>query len=384
MTQWLGLLPLLLAERWLRQGRLAFAAHALCASVYVTVTSTAYVTGGHLGPSLLWLSTLAWAVTLTRGLRGGLSWLIVLALTWIAFTVAAPLEVPVALGPYLAPLEVLSNLALIVLIGGLAIGSVYIADELTANVSEAETAAQRANEAKDAFLAMMSHQLRTPLTTVVGYTEVLAEESGDAGRAREADLADLDRIRLASQGLLAILNDILDVAQLGSGEVVMSPGPIELDGLEGELRATVEPLAKRRGNRFVVEFEPLPYVPLLDEGRIRQVLINLLGNACKFTENDSITLRLMALPEGWLRFEVEDTGIGMTEEQQRRVFHGFEQATEDTAKHYGGTGLGLAICDRLVRAMGGRIAVDSEPSRGTRFFFEIPGGVEASTQAGAA
>lgn len=377
---WIGLAPLVLAGRSLANGRLGLAAHLFCGSVAAVVVLTTWMTGGpQQGPSPIWLAVVVWIAALTQRGFGAGAWFVVVGGLWVGLAVVPSPAVPPTLEPWLDVFALFSSVCFIALIGGLAVGAGAVADDLTARSSEAEGAALVANAEKDQFLAAMSHQLRTPLTTVVGYTEAIAEDASTEGR--EPEMADLDRIGLASRGLLAILDDILDLASLSSGEVPVNPGPLDLRDLEAELRATIEPLAERRGNVFVVEVTPPAVIPWLDGGRIRQVLVNLLGNACKFTEEGQILLRIAPKPDHRLVFEVEDSGIGMSAEQQARVFRAFEQATAQTVEKYGGTGLGLAICERLVGAMGGRIQVESALGEGTRFFFDLPAGKPASAQA---
>ncbi|MEN0063868.1 MAG: HAMP domain-containing sensor histidine kinase [Myxococcota bacterium] len=361
----LSLAPVALAWWWLHRGRLGLAAQVFCASIYAMLALTAPVTGGVFGASPGWFAIVVLVAASVSSTASTLVWLGITSLTCVFLAVGVT-GVPEPIQPWINAVAVASNLGFIAVIGMVGLGMVLAADRLTDSLAEAQAAAHQSNAEKGAFLARMSHQFRTPLTTVMGYTEDLEEVAREAS-ARE----DLKRIRLASSALLAILDDVLDLAR--DGDLELSPGPINLDVLEDELRATVEPLAHRRGNKFEVLFPELPFVPRLDEGRLRQVLLNLLGNACKFTEDGRIVLRAVRLDGHWIRFEVSDTGIGMNPEQLSRVFAPFEQATPDTAQKYGGTGLGLAICRRLLEAMGGHIQMDSKPGKGTMVWVDVPG-----------
>lgn len=348
------------------------AGHVLCATLYGTIAYTTYVSGGLSGPAAIWFAAVAWlAVTVTEG-RARWGWFGLVSVTIVVIAGLSPVDQrpPAAVLPSLGA----TSNALFVLGTGMAVLVLNgVVLRLTRQIGTAERRAAEANRDKDQFLADMSHQFRTPLTTIVGYTEVLAEEAEDEGR--NAALRDLGRIELASRSLLPILDDILDVARLGpssSADAALSPGPVDLESLEAELRAAIEPLAKRRNNTLSLEIDAPSYVPVLDEGRLRQILLNLLGNACKFTQDGRITLRLWSAAQGKLHFEVEDTGIGMDAEQQARVFLPFEQATNTIRDAYGGTGLGLAICKRLAEAMGGELGVESTPGEGTRFWGTLP------------
>jgi signal transduction histidine kinase len=246
---------------------------------------------------------------------------------------------------------------------------------------EARHAAEAANRAKSEFLASMSHELRTPLNAVLGYAQVLAMDGGlNARQARGLDI-----IHQSGEHLLALINDILDLARIEAGRTELNPEPVNLS----EFLQTVVNLmqVKAHEKRLTFVFEGgagLPQVVLADERRLRQVLLNLLGNAIKFTDQGTVTLRARAEPidsaQVLLRLEVEDTGVGMRPDDLERIFESFEQVGE-VQRRSGGTGLGLTITRALVKDMGGQVQVSSEFGRGTRFRVELPLLLAAPAQA---
>jgi signal transduction histidine kinase len=236
----------------------------------------------------------------------------------------------------------------------------------------ARHAAEAANRAKSEFLAGMSHELRTPLNAVLGYAQLLTMEGGLSPRQARG----LETIQQSGQHLLALVNDILDLARIEAGRTALNPAPVNLS----ELLQTVVHLMRVKADekQLAVMFDAaadLPAAVLADERRLRQVLLNLLGNAIKFTDDGTVTLRASAEPQGkaqvLLRLDVEDTGIGMHADDVERIFEPFEQVG-DAERRSGGTGLGLAITRALVNDMGGRVQVSSELGRGSRFRIELP------------
>ena len=232
---------------------------------------------------------------------------------------------------------------------------------------EGRQAAEAASEAKSAFVATMSHEIRTPLVGVLGAAELMRGTSLD----RQQD--ELNETILSSGwALLGVLDDVLDFAKIEAGRIRIAPAPTDVAVLIGSVGRLFEPQARAKGVSLHVETEgePLPR-HLGDETRLRQILSNLVGNAVKFTEAGSVTLRLRAeAPSGGaqaLRFEIEDTGVGMAPDELRRMWDAFEQADGSTARRFGGTGLGLAIARRLTEAMDGRLSATSEPGRGSTF-----------------
>ncbi|MFO1337226.1 MAG: ATP-binding protein [Burkholderiaceae bacterium] len=243
--------------------------------------------------------------------------------------------------------------------------------ERTAELQVAKERAESASAAKSEFLARMSHELRTPLNAVIGYAQILKMDEGLTVRQR----AGLDNIHDGGQHLLTLIVDILDLARIEAGKIELFPVPVALDGLLRSVGDIVRLKAEEKGLVFDARAEPgLPEAVVVDEKRLRQVLINLLGNAVKFTDRGHVTLavRLQAA-EGdrvRLRFEVADSGVGIAPVALQRLFQPFEQAGE-AHRRAAGTGLGLAISRQLVGLMGGDIHVDSRPGEGSVFWFEL-------------
>ena len=227
-----------------------------------------------------------------------------------------------------------------------------------------------ANAAKSAFLAMMSHELRTPLNAVIGYSEMLKEELAEDG-VTATTMADLSKISSAGKHLLELINSVLDLSKIEAGKIELEIANVSVQQLVDYAVSTVHPLIEPNGNRLVVQVPPDIGQVDSDATRLRQVLLNLLSNAAKFTRQGVITLtaRREKLP-GQLEqlvFDVQDTGIGMTPEQQAKLFQAFVQADTSTTREYGGTGLGLVICRRLCQLMGGDVTVSSVPGQGSCF-----------------
>ncbi len=264
-----------------------------------------------------------------------------------------------------------------VVVDGTRVGLMALYHDVT-ELLRARREAEAANSAKSQFLASMSHELRTPLNAIIGYSELLREV---AAEREDAELgADLEKIHTAGTHLLSLINDILDLSKIEAGRMEMEIGPVPLQTLFGEVATTVAPLVARNGNRLAVEGAAEAGIVPADRTRLRQVLLNLLSNACKFTERGVITLRA-ARADGAVRIEVRDTGIGMTSAQAAKVFEAFQQAEAGTARRYGGTGLGLTISRRFCEMMGGGLTVASAPGEGSVFTVRLPAAAPAERDA---
>ena len=259
-----------------------------------------------------------------------------------------------------------------------AFGDVLEAKEELARAKAREQAAREeaeaANHAKSRFLANMSHELRTPLNAVIGYSEMIQEELLDEGRgADDTILSDAQRIQQAGKHLLAMISDVLDLSKIEAGHMALVLEELTLTTFIEELTETVHPLILKHSNRFTTHIDVSPTALVTDEMRLRQILLNLISNAAKFTKNGDITLRIEADPTSsqHVLFRVSDTGIGMTNDELDRVFDAFRQADESTTRLYGGTGLGLALCTRLSELLGGSISATSAPGEGTTFTLKL-------------
>ncbi len=234
-------------------------------------------------------------------------------------------------------------------------------------------ASVQADAAKSAFLATMSHELRTPLNGVIGYSEMLKEEAEDTG-AKET-ITTLDKILSAARHLLALINDILDLSKIEAGRMDLVLETFEVGPFIEEVKSTVLPLAEKNGNNLLVECPAAVGSIHADPMRIKQCLLNLLSNACKFTKGGRVGLTVTRqLREGQdcFEFAVSDTGIGLTAEQLQGLFNRFHQADAGTTRKYGGTGLGLAITRHLARMMGGDVSVQSTHGKGSTFTMTVP------------
>jgi signal transduction histidine kinase/ligand-binding sensor domain-containing protein len=250
--------------------------------------------------------------------------------------------------------------------------------ETNAELVRARDAAEAANRAKSAFLANMSHELRTPLNAVIGYSEMLAEEAHNAGQA--SLLPDLARINSAGKHVLELISAVLDLSKIEAGKMDLVLETFDVASVVGDVVTVVTPLAAANHNELRVEVSGECGSIRADQVKVRQSLLNLLSNACKFTERGVVRLRA-AREDEWVVFEVSDTGIGMTAEQMAGLFQPFSQADASTTRRYGGTGLGLAITKSFCEMMGGTVSLESRPGEGTTFTMRLPAEVAAAAAA---
>lgn len=233
----------------------------------------------------------------------------------------------------------------------------------------AKGAAEEANKAKSSFLARMSHELRTPMNAIIGYSEMLMEEAEDLGVSDDF-VPDLKRIHTAANQLLGLINDILDLSKIEAGKIELYIERFDIESLLFSVESTAKPLAEKNRNRLIVDQAPDVHQMSSDHTKVRQVLLNLVSNACKFTSDGEVALRVtkeVVAARSMFVFSVRDTGIGMRPDQIEKLFEEFTQADSSTTRKYGGTGLGLAIARRFCQLLGGDVTVESEPGRGSTF-----------------
>jgi signal transduction histidine kinase len=231
---------------------------------------------------------------------------------------------------------------------------------------------QSFSENKSQFIANVSHELRTPLNAIIGLTEMMVTNAARFGTEKAQE--PLKRVKNAGTHLLGLINQVLDLSKIEAGKLELNPTSVDLRPLIDEVVGTARQLAEQNKNRLVVDAPDNLGALTVDPMRLRQILLNLLSNACKFTKQGEVKLRARKLVDGrgWIELAVADSGIGMTAEQLGKLFQEFTQADASTAQRFGGTGLGLAISRKLARIMGGDVTVTSEPGRGSVFTVRLP------------
>jgi PAS domain S-box-containing protein len=244
---------------------------------------------------------------------------------------------------------------------------------IESELAKAKELAERASHAKTDFLANMSHELRTPLNAIIGYSEILLGDATQSGATELAD--DLKKIRAAGRHILALINDILDLSKIEAGKMELLPEHVPLDDLLGDVAAVIRNLMAKNGNRFSIENAAAGRKLWTDVTKVRQIIINLLSNAGKFTSNGTVTLQARAFERDgadWLSVKVSDTGVGITPEKLGAVFNEYDRGDAGTARRYGGTGLGLSLSRKIARLLGGDITVTSTVGAGSSFEFTMP------------
>lgn len=335
-------------------------------------------TGGINSPAMVWMTIMAVPALLLLGRRWALGWVVVILLL-ILFQFVAVMQGWISGEVDQSPATILWALLdkVLVIVSLMLVVNFYDRmhqrqmDEVekgNADLEATQKALVLAQSHKDEFIASVGHELRTPMNAILGLNGVLQAELAD--QPENVEIA--EHIRESTEQLLRLVNDILDFSQLEAGQLKLLDQPVQL---EEALRHVIEPFAqKAREKSLVLHLAVDPALPawvMADGQRLRQMLGSLLDNAVKFTHQGQIHVR--AKPqEGWVRFEVEDTGRGIPIERQKQVFSRFEHADIQTKRAYGGTGLGLAICEHLVALQGGRIGVKSTPGQGALFWFELP------------
>ena len=262
------------------------------------------------------------------------------------------------------------------LAGNILFGAMHRANAEKAHLRHLKTEAT--SEAKSNFLARMSHELRTPLNAIIGYSEMLSEDAEEAGH--EALESDLNKITGSGKFLLELINDILDLSKVEAGKMELYLETFEVDEVIEEVQSIISPLVEKNNNRLEVEkLYQEKWEITSDRTKLTQILFNLLSNAAKFTVEGTIQLKILEGKEGSVDsvvFQVQDNGIGMTEEQLEKIFNPFDQADTATSKDYGGTGLGLAITKSFVEMMSGTIEIESKEKWGSQFLVALPANLD--------
>lgn len=235
---------------------------------------------------------------------------------------------------------------------------------------EARERAEAADHLKSVFLAIMSHELRTPLNSIIGFTSIISQ--GLAGPLNEEQAKQLGMVQESAHHLLSLINDVLDISKIEAGQMQLNYEPVDMPTLVRKVVDSFQPAAEKKGLELLVDVDATVCTISSDSRRVEQILINLIGNAIKFTETGSIQVQCFCRDDEFLQTEIEDTGIGIKHEDIEKLFHPFSQIESGLSRHHEGTGLGLSISRRLVGHLGGKIWVISKPGKGSTFFFTLP------------
>ncbi len=374
----LGTATYLLIPWILSAVNLDVAGHFLVLTFFGLTGSVNYSVGGWSGPLLIWYAFLPSMAALVTKARWSLLWslLVVAQLGGLHWLHRIGFDHPRLNPSQLETLNLLSILGFLVAL--LTLTFLYekfefqIIRRLQKNnrdLAQARDQALEASHAKGNFLANMSHEFRTPLNAIIGYSEILLEEE----ELNEHQKNDLQRIREAGSHLLKLVNGLLDLSKAEAGKMEVELSTVSLSSLLKEVEDTLHPLFKKQENRFHLEQPEADITLQTDVLKLKQCLINLLGNATKFTKGGDI--RLLARVDSsqrWLCIEVHDTGIGMTPAQMNSIFIPFTQADSSTTRKFGGTGLGLTLARRFAQLLGGDIGVESELGKGSIFTLTVP------------
>ena len=379
---WVGVLDVVLvlplAEVQRVTGSNRIAGGLLTAALTLTFPLMLYQVGVYPAPVVLLFPLVPLIATYFVGVTLGLVSTLMIAGASLGLGLTLPVQLPPPYAPYLPTFIAVGTLSPIMCFLLAALHernrerNETLLQETNAALTAARDLAESADRRKTEFLRHMSHELRTPLNAIVGYSELLREQAEEIAGAQVLE-QDLDKVGAASKHLLALIDDLLDIAKIEAGGVSLALAPLDLGVVLAELRGTIAPLAERGDNQLVIAVEPAAAQLRSDHQRLQQVLINLVGNACKFTEHGSITIRAEAADErAEVRIEVIDSGVGMDPDQLGAIFEPFVQVDDSPARRRQGSGLGLAITKKLVELLGGTITVRSRPGQGSTFTVQLP------------
>ncbi|WAS92511.1 sensor histidine kinase [Nannocystis punicea] len=385
------LLLMLLGVLFLRRGSLWLTGNWICAILYAGFVFATFQGGGVRAPFTVCITLLPMLAGIIAGRRSGLAWGVISVATIAGVYVAQAggLELPELNDPETTVLLAFGAIAgtatLVTWMTSYseatkeaAIVQIEQASaQLASAIQEEEKArhaadqAIAANAAKSAFLATMSHELRTPLNAILGYSELVVDELRDRGGGNEDLIDDIRKVHASGRHLLGLITDVLDLTRIEASRLELSPTDFEPAKLLREVVEIFIPLALRNNDVLTLDLADDVGEVHHDPTRVRQVVINLIGNAIKFTRDGTVTVRLRGEPELFEVF-VEDTGIGIPIDKIERIFEPFTQVDASSTRRYEGTGLGLAVCRRLVSLMGGAIEVRSSVGRGSSFTVRLP------------